>query len=181
MTCLVSRLHYCFGEIRVWIVVSITYSEYGLFIFKSSWNMVWVGLGRPRQIPTKLLSLCFLSRMSLESRDGTAQGKDWEITQQLPSWAKRSTWGKFIWFIANWKYSRVGSQWAADSFRASLAALPWGLSGVARLVSASMWGFSGAAGPAAWSTSSLFTVRGVCRVVPLLWFSHSTVQHFHIS
>lgn len=43
----------------------------------------------------------------------------------------------------------MGSQWAAASFRASLAALPWGLSRVARLVSASMWGFSGAAGPAA--------------------------------
>lgn len=43
--------------------------------------MVWVGLGWPRQIPTQLL-FHSASSMSLESRDGAAQGKDWEITHQ---------------------------------------------------------------------------------------------------
>lgn len=46
--------------------------------------MGWPCLALP-DLHSAAISLSLLNRMSLESRGGTAQGKDWETTHQLLS------------------------------------------------------------------------------------------------
>lgn len=137
----------------------------------------WLALPDPCSVA---LSLSFLDRMSLESRDGTAQGKDWEITHQLPSWAKRLTSGKLILLPIE-----ITEKWAPSGLQLSSGHLQllWqgvfhGLQGWYLLQHGA---FQRLQALLLEALPPLVTVHGVCRVVPHLWLSHTAVQWFDLS